>query len=58
MNSQSFLKCPKCSSVHIQKYGFIKLVNSINITQFTEQRIIIKKQRYKCKKCGHVWREK
>jgi len=47
MNNQTFLKCPKpeCQSLDVWKYGF-EYYNGE------------KKQRYKCKKCGHVWIEK
>lgn len=38
------LNCPKCLSLDIWKYG-------------NEYFNGIKKQRYKCKKCGYVWRE-
>ena len=38
---QNLLKCPKCSSLEIWKYGL-----DIN-----------GKQKFRCKKCGYVWRE-
>lgn len=42
---QIFLKCPECESLDIWKHGF----HYANGERF---------QKYKCKKCGHVWVEK
>lgn len=56
MSNQSFLKCPNCESIEIQRYGFSILVkkrDKNNVPIEGEQ-----KQKYKCKKCGHIWREK
>ena len=45
MSGQVFLECPECQSLDIWKYG----------SDFINGK---KKQKYKCKKCGYVWREK
>lgn len=39
-----FLKCPKCESFAIWKYGSYVTIKG-------------KRQKYKCVICGHVWRK-
>ena len=39
------LKCPECKSLAVWKHGFYVTKNE-------------KKQKYKCVKCGHIWRQK
>lgn len=38
------IRCPKCGSEDINKNGFVYTTEG-------------QKQRYLCKKCGHIWRE-
>lgn len=41
----NLLKCPECLSLDIWRYGYFYSNGK-------------KLQKYKCKKCGHVWVEK
>jgi len=47
MMRAKYIECPipSCRSLDVWNYGFY----------YTQGE---KKQKYKCKKCGHVWREK
>jgi len=50
------IKCPYCKSLKKYKYGFSILIKERNNKGFPKN--VEQKQKYKCKKCGHVWREK
>ena len=45
------VKCDKCKSEKVWKYGFDYYINPEGIPS-------IKIQKFKCKKCGFQWRQK
>ena len=47
VNDKNFYRCPKpkCKSYMVWRYGYDIISDK-------------KTQKFKCKKCGHVWREK
>ena len=53
---EDFLICPKCGSIEIQRYGYVILVKKRDKNNVPVE--VEEKQKYKCKKCGHIWRKK
>lgn len=50
MLKSDFIKCPNCESSDFFRWGYVFIKNDNDELE--------RKQKFKCLKCGHVWREK